>query len=153
MSTSYSYRSARTLGAVLLIWLCGCHRESQWEKSLLGPFYGDAFSGQLISQSASSVTLPKNLVLDVHWETITNAPIICLREQSGTCIWARVLIPRFGGQQEPRGRITALTLNNVKAVNDGFKVMLSCDWTGGGKEGGIIYLNTNYTFRSFALGW
>jgi len=44
-------------------------------------------------------------------------------------------------------------LNEIKTGKDGYKVMLSCDWIGGGKEGGIIYLNTNYTFRSFSLGW
>ena len=65
----------------------------------------------------------------------------------------RLFFHRLRGQEQPRGRITTMTLNEVKTVKDGFKVMLSCDWTGGGKERGIIYLNPDYTFRSFALGW
>ena len=141
------------LGIFLVMSLNACRQESYWERTLVGPFQGEPFNGQLTTQPSSSLQLPPQFVLDVHWEGATNDPIIRLRETKGTFVWARVLIPRLEGQELPRGRITQLTLSEVKAAKDGFKVKLSCDWTGGGKEGGIIYLNTNYTFRSFALGW
>ncbi|MFO1511323.1 MAG: hypothetical protein U1F83_00150 [Verrucomicrobiota bacterium] len=144
--------------ALMLVVLCcasltACREESHWERTLAGPFQGEPYIGEPSTPAVSSLPLSSKFVLDVHWEGATNDPIIRLRQMSGTSVWARVLSPRVGGQERPQGRITQITLNEVKAAKDGFKVMLSCDWTGGGKEGGIIYLNTNYTFRSFALGW
>ncbi len=153
MRLSFQRLALLTLSFFSAVFLNACRQESYWERTLAGPFQGEPFNGQLATQPASSVQVPPKFVLDVHWEGATNHPIIRLREAQGTSVWTRVLVPRLEGQEQPRGRITTLTLNEVKTANDGFKVMLSCDWTGGGKEGGIIYLNTNYTFRSFALGW
>ncbi|NOS72514.1 MAG: hypothetical protein HOP33_21655 [Verrucomicrobia bacterium] len=144
--------------SLMLLVVCGalssaCRQENHWERTLVGPFQGEPYDGELSTPAVSSLPLPLNFVLDVHHESAINDPIIRLREVKGTAVWSRVLIPRLEGQLQPRGRITKLKLNEVKAAKDGFKVMVSCDWTGGGKEGGIIYLNTNYSFRSFALGW
>ena len=144
--------------ALMLALVCGallpaCRQESHWERTLIGPFQGEPYTGEPSTPSVNSLSISPGFVLDVHLEGATNDPIIRLREAKGTSVWTRVLIPRLEGQDQPRGRITQLTLNEVKTAKDGFKVMLSCDWTGGGKEGGIIYLNTNYSFRSFALGW
>ena len=133
--------------------LPACRQESHWERTLVGPFQGEPYKGEPLTPAVSSIPLSSKFVLYVHWEGATDNPIICLRESKGTSVWARVLIPRLEGQEQPQGRITQLTLNDVKTAKDGFKVKLSCDWTGGGKEGGIIYLNTNYTFRNFALSW
>ena len=143
---------------LMLMLACGalasaCRQESHWERTLIGPFQGEPYDRELSTPAVSSLPLPLNLVLDVHKEGATNDPIIRLREAKGTSVWARVLIPRLEGQEQPRGRITKLKLNEVKSSKDGFKVMVSCDWTGGGNERGIIYLNTNYAFRRFALGW
>jgi hypothetical protein len=153
MRSLFRWLKLLSLGVLTAVFLNACRQESYWERTLAGPFQGDPFNGQLTTQPASSLQVPPRFVLDVHWESSTNDPIIRLREDKGTSLWARVLVPRLQGQEQPRGRITTLTLNEVKTVKDGFKVMLSCDWTGGGKEGGIIYLNTNHTFRNFALGW
>ncbi len=133
--------------------LQACRQESFSERTLIGPFAGEPFHGELTTAPASSLRLSPELLLDVHWEGATNAPIIRLRDATGTSVWSRVLVARLEGQKEPRGLITALTLNEIKTGKHGFKVMLSCDWIGGGKEVGIIYLSTSYTFRSFSLGW
>ncbi len=130
-----------------------CDQKSYWERTLVGPFQGEPYKREPSSSPASSLKLSPKFVLNVHWEGATNDPILCLREIRGTSVWARILVPRLEGQKEPRGRITELTLNKVKTTKDGFKVQLSCYWIGGGKEGGIIYLGTNYSFRYFALGW
>jgi hypothetical protein len=141
------------LGTLCAVLLQACRQESYWEQTLLGPFSGEPFKGELSTKASSSVQLPSGFVLDVHWEEGIKDPIIRLREAKGTSLWTRVLIPRLEGQEEPRGHITALTLTEVKRANEGVKVMVLCDWTGGGKERGIVYLDTNYVFRSFALGW
>jgi hypothetical protein len=141
------------LGILLAMLLSACRQESYWERTLAGPFSGEPFTGEVKTQASSSVEVPPGFVLDVHWEEATKDPIIRLRQTKGTSVWARVLVPRVEGQEQPSGRITSLTLTEVKTASDGFKVILSCDWTGGGKERGIIYLNANHTFRSFALGW
>src|SRR5690349_21075675 len=91
--------------------LSACNQESHWERTLIGPFQGEPYDGQLSSPAVSSLVLSPNLDLDVHWGSMSNDPIICLRGAGGTSIWARVLIPRLDGQREPSGRITQLTLN------------------------------------------
>jgi hypothetical protein len=132
-----------------------CRQQTYWEQSLSGPFGGEPFNGKLLTPAVSSLPVSAKLVLDVHQEGTTNDPIIRLREAkaNGTSVWARVLIPRLEGEQEPRGRITQLKLQEIKSAKDGFKIIVLCDWTGGGKEAGIIYLETNFAFRSFSLGW
>ena len=148
-----SYLMRFALGICSVVFLNACREESYWERTLAGPFQGEPFNGQLATQPASSLQLPPKFVLGIYWNGATNDPIVCLRETKGTFLWARVLVPRLEGQPQPSGRITTLTLKEIKPAKDGFKVMVSCDWTGGGKEGGIIYLSTNYIFRSFALSW
>lgn len=135
------------------ILLNSCRQESISEKSLVGPFHGDPFVGQLSTRPVSSVRISKDYILEVYWEKVSIHPIICLRDAQGANVWARILVPLLDGQEEPRGQITSLTLNDVKTSGNTVKVMLSCDWTGGGKEGGIIYLNPSYSFQSFSLGW
>lgn len=124
-----------------------------WERTLAGPFLGEPFAGQITTQPTSSLQLSSEYLIEVHWVGVTNDPILRLRESGGTSVWARVLIPRFEDQREPRGKITSLALREVEKGKNGFKILLNCDWIGGGKEGGIIYLGTNYSFQSFALGW
>lgn len=139
--------------AACVVLLQGCHQESYWERTLAGPFPGEPYSGELSTLAASSLQLTPQLVLETHWVGATNDPILCLRQAKGTSLWARVLVPRFEGQPQPHGRITDLKLKSAKAAEGGFKVLLDCNWTAGGKERGLIYLDTNYFFRSFALGW
>lgn len=141
------------LCVLAVMFLSACGQESPWERTLLGPFKGESFDGQLATHPVSSIQVPPSFVLDVHWEQATKHPILRLREAGGASMWSQVLVPRFEGEEEPRGRITTLTLREVKPVNDGFRVMFSCFWIGGGNENGIIYLNKDYTFRNFALGW
>ena len=141
------------IGISCALALQSCRQESFGERTLIGPFAGEPFHGELTNAPTSSLRLSRQFLLDVHWEGATNAPILQLRDAAGTSVWSRVLEARLEGQKKPRGLITALTLNEIRTGKDGFKVMLSCDWIGGGKEGGVIYLSTNYTFRSFSLGW
>lgn len=150
--SSQGLRLTALIVCMLVLHACG-RQESGWEKALMGPFRGEPFNEELIAKPESSLQLPTNKSMEVHWQSRTSDPIIRLCDENGMPIWARVLVPRLEGQNEPRGRITQMTLNEIKASTGGFKIKLSCDWTGGGKEGGMIYLDTNYAFRSFALGW
>jgi hypothetical protein len=143
----------RVLCVSAVVFLSACGQESYWERTLIGPFKGEPFDGRLATQPVSSIQVPPNFVLDVHWEDATKHPIIRLREAGGATIWSQVLVPQFEGENEPRGRITTLTLRRVRPANDGFKIMFSCFWIGGGTENGIIYLNKDHTFRHFSLGW
>ena len=127
--------------------------ERYWERTLSGPFSGEPYVGRIATAPSNSLALSKNYVLDVHWEPGISNPIVRLRNADGMFPWAHVLAPHFEEQKTPQVRISELTLREVKTSTDGFKVMVSCDWNAGGKEGGIIYLNKDYTFRSFALGW
>ena len=138
---------------ILVAFLASCGRESYWERTLVGPFQCEPFSGQITNKPVSSLPLSPQYVLDVHLEGTTNVPILRLRQTNGTDVWARLLVAQLKGQAEPRGRITQMTLNEVKTARDGFKVKFVCDWTGGGKEGGLVYLDANYGFRNFAMSW
>jgi hypothetical protein len=142
--------AAVAIACIAFLSACG---ERYWERTLSGPFTGDPYEGRISTPPSNSLALSKSSVLDVHWEPGISNPIIRLRNADGTFAWARLLAPRFEGQHREDVRISELTLRNVKPSEDGFKVRVSCDWNAGGKEGGIIYLNKDYTFRSFALGW
>jgi len=141
------------ISIVALLVFLGCGQEAYWEKTLAGPFPGEPIQGEAKDRSASSLQLTPTLLLTVHTNESTNGPVLRLGQAGRSSEWARLLVPRKQGENEPRGRINELTLKTVKTNSNGFKIFLTCDWTGGGKEGGLVYLNKDYSFRSFALGW
>ena len=118
-----------------------------------GPYIGAKFVGTLSSQPVSSVSLSEQFTLNVHWESATNAPILSLCDSGGRSLWSRLVVPVLFGEETPRGQIVELQLTSSRKIRTGLLVSLLCDWTGGGKEAGVIILDTNYNFRSFSLDW
>jgi hypothetical protein len=150
-------KSIKVLNCALMVVLGmlilqACGQPNYWEKTLAGPFTGSPYASDLSSPSDSSLKLGSSYFLETHWESTNTDPIVCLRPQQGKCVWARALVvpqPNDGRVS----RITQLTLKSCQKADDGFKVLFLCDWTGGGKERGLIYLDKNYAFREFKLGW
>lgn len=137
----------------IIILSAGCRQEGYWERTLIGPFQGEVYQGLLTTTPTSTIKLSASLELELHWVSMINDPVICLRRTDGTFAWARVLVPHFQGQDQPRGQITQLSFDRISSYKDGCKVLFSCEWTGGGKENGIIYLDSNSGFKHFKLGW
>ena len=133
--------------------LQGCGRADHWERTLAGPFVGEPCKAEPVTHAVSSLRLTPELSLKVCFEKSLENPVLCLDQVNGTSVWRYVLTPRFEGQERARGQIKELILTEVERVEDGYKVFFKCDWTGGGKERGIIYLKPDFGFRSFALGW
>lgn len=136
---------------LILTMVVGC-REGLWERTLAGPFEGEPYNGTPSEPVVSSLKLPDQNTLYVH-QLRTNAPILHLRDNSGRTVWARVLTLELEGQDNPRGHIISITLNKAFEAKNGYKISVSCDWIGGGKEKGIIYLKENGDFKALALSW
>ena len=130
-----------------------CDQKSGWERTLMGPFKGEPYIKEPSSAPVSTLFVSEKIVLSVHWESGTTDPVLCLRNAAGLLAWAQLLIPRVEGSDKPQGQITQLSLNEIVPTKDGYKIKMSCEWTAGGKEGGIVNLNKDYTFSDFALGW
>ena len=139
--------------AVVFLAARGCGQESFWERMLAGPFKGKVYSGEIKTAPIDTIMITSELTMEVFFEGATNDPIVRLRQSSGTSVWARVLVPKLEGSDEPQGRITSLQLNRVKTSPEGITVFILVDWTAGGTEGGVIRLGRDYSFQSFGLSW
>jgi len=139
--------------ALIVIVLAGCGREKYWERTLKGPFVGRAFTNNLTTPPTSKLRITADATLSVHFNESTNGPVLVMQDTRGQVLWMRLLVPIAKEEEQPQGRITTLVLNKHKTENDTIKIFVACDWTDGGRESGLIYLNKDASFRSFALGW
>lgn len=120
-----------------------------------GPFTGTAYSGSITSSPVSVLAIPSQGQLEVHeLESYTN-PVVLLRSPSGDIQWSRFFMPekkREDGTVDHAG-LRELRLQRWEQRSTGSVVLVSCDWDWGGREGGLIYLDTNYGFKNFSLSW
>ena len=139
---------------VAFLGLRSCGRQF-WERTLHGPFTGIAYTGSITSSPASVLAIPSRGQLEVHESQSRTNPIVLLRSASGDIQWSRLFIPqknRQDGTVEHAG-LRELRLLSWERRSTGSVVRVSCDWDWGGREGGLIALDTNYGFKSFSLSW
>lgn len=120
----------------------------------MGPYEGAPFFASVSTQPAS--VLPVNNVgqLEVHELPDQNVPVLLLRAFDGTIRWARLLQPERRNEDGSvvTAQVRELRLHSIKPDSAGHRVRLHCNWEWGGLEGGLIFLNPDFTFRAFALG-
>lgn len=82
-------------------------------------------------------------------------PVVLLRSPAGDIQWSRLLIPETKRQDGgvDRAALREFRLQSWQERSTGFVVRVSCNWDWGGREGGLIALDTNYGFKSFSLSW
>lgn len=146
-----------TCSAVLLAAFFGLQSYGRrfWERTLYGPFVGTAYSESITSSPTSVLAIPAHGQLEVHeLQSYTN-PVVLLRSPVGEVQWSRLFIPeqkRQDGTIDHAG-LRELRLQSWEQRSTGSVVFVSCVWDWGGREGGLIFLDTNYGFKSFGLSW
>lgn len=142
---------------ILLLFLqISCGRSSYWERTLDGPFLGIDYSGSFTDNPVSELQIDEGSRLLVYDKNDASAPVLTLnRTINGVQqrIWAKIMVPLKEGEQDSTRKVRKVELVDIERVEDSVKVKVSCDWTGGGIEGGIVYLSKDLSFSHFALSW
>ena len=131
---------------------CG---SSFWEATLWGPYTGTAHTQPIRTQPASILPVSGVGQLEVHEVTGETVPVLAMRGSDRRIVWAQLLRPE---RRDKEGVITTafirdLRLRKIQPDPNGYRVRLTCFWEWGGREGGLIFLNPDHSFRAFALSW
>jgi hypothetical protein len=134
--------------------LRSCQRAG-WESSLYGPYAGLPFTGDLTNSPVSVLAVPSRGELQVYEFASHSNPVLVLRSGTGVVEWSRLLVPeqRFGDGSVERAGVSELRLKRLQRDKDGHEVFFTCDWDWGGREGGLIDLDSVYGFKSFRISW
>lgn len=126
-----------------------------WEASLMGPYDGVPFTETTSSRPVSTLFVHGYGQLEVHEISDQTVPLLLLRAPDGGVRWQRLLQPerRYKDGSASTAFLRELRLHRIQRDPVGYRVQLSCDWEWGGREGGLIYLNPDFSFRGFALSW
>ncbi len=119
----------------------------------MGPYTGQPFPGAIVSQPVSTLSIGNGAHLEIHEMPEHIVPVIILRVADGSVAWARLLVPESTERHgEAAAFIRNLRFTKLKRSSSGYRVFIICDWAAG-REGGIIYLNRDFSFESFGLSW
>ena len=134
--------------------LRSCQREG-WVRTLKGPYTGNPITGTFTNSPVSVLTLPSRGRLEVHEVASQAAPALVLRSENGAVQWARLLVPerRLDDGRVEHAGVRELRLRRIEPGGAGYAVLFSCEWDWGGKEGGLIDLDSEYGFKSFRISW
>lgn len=137
-----------------LFGLRSCQRQF-WEHTLDGPFTGVPYGDSITTAPTSVLVIPARGQLEVHEVSAHTNPVVLLRLPSGDIQWSRLFLPEKKRQDGTVGRaaLRELRFQSWERRSTGSVVFVTCDWDWGGKEGGLIELDTDYGFRSFRLSW
>jgi hypothetical protein len=140
--------------AASVLGIRSCQRAG-WESSLRGPYVGLLFTGDLTNQPASVLPVPPQGKLEVYELASQSAPVLVLRSDAGAIQWSRVLVPeqRLDDGRVERAGVREVRLQRLERDKHGNEVFFTCDWDWGGREGGLIDLDSDYGFRSFRISW
>lgn len=140
--------------AASVLGIRSCQRAG-WESSLRGPYVGEAFTDHLTNSPVSVLPITSVGKLEVYELASHTNPVLALRSEAGAVQWSRLLVPeqQFGDGPVERARVRELRLKRLERDRHGHEVFFTCDWDWGGREGGLIDLDTEYGFKSFRISW
>lgn len=143
-----------TVLAASVLGIRSCQRAG-WESSLRGPYAGLQFSDPITNSPVSVLPVPSGGRLEVYEPVSYTNPVLVLRSQSGAVQWSRLLMPeeRFGDGRVERTSVRELRLTRLEHDKQGHDVVFTCGWDWGGKERGLISLDSTYAFKSFRISW
>ena len=126
-----------------------------WGDTLHGPYLGRDYTNTIPDKPSSTLAVPEKATIEIYEIENSNNPVLVTRGGNGQVISRVQLIPE---QKDSKGQIQTtfiknLELRSVKRGRDGYKVFFSCFWGWGSKEGGIIYLNTDLSFKEMSISW
>lgn len=148
---------AVTLVALLAASLLGirsCQRAG-WESSLRGPYVGLPFTGDLTNPPVSVLAVQSRGEIQVYELASHTNPVLVLRSGAGAVHWSRLLVPeqRLDNGRVERAAVREVRLRKLERATHGHQVFFTCDWDWGGREGGLIDLDSEYGFKSFRISW
>ncbi|MGV3533052.1 MAG: hypothetical protein ACO1QR_11835 [Chthoniobacteraceae bacterium] len=128
---------------------------SFWETTLWGPYTGTAYTQPIRTKPASILPVPGVGQLEVHEVEGETVPVLALRTSDQKIQWAQLLRPE---RRSDDGTLTTafirdLRLRKIQRDSNGYRVSLTCFWEWGGREGGLIFLNPDHSFRAISLSW
>ncbi len=140
--------------ATSVLGIRSCQRAG-WESSLRGPYSGIPFTGDFTNRAVSVLPIRSRGALEIHEVPSQANPVLVLRSEAGAVQWSRLLTPeqQFDGRQVERAGIREVQLKSLERNRHGHQVFFTCDWDWGGREGGLIDLDSEYGFKSFRIGW
>jgi hypothetical protein len=136
-------------------WAVRSCQRAGWESSLRGPYAGLPFTADLTNSPVSVLPIPSRGQLEVYELVSYTNPVLVLRSGTGAIQWARLLVPeqRFGDGRTGRAGVRELRLKRLNRAKHGYEALFTCDWDWGGREGGLIDLDSEYGFKSFRISW
>jgi hypothetical protein len=142
------------LVAASVLGIRSCQRAG-WESSLRGPYFGLPFTGALTNRPTSVLAVRSHGELEVYELASYSAPVLVLRSDAGAVQWSRVLVPerRLDDGRVERAGVREVRLKRLERDKHGREVFFICDWDWGGREGGLIDLDSDYGFKSFRISW
>lgn len=134
--------------------LRSCQRQF-WEHTLDGPFTGVPYSGSITTAPVSVLSIPARGQLEVHELPAHTNPVVLLRSARGDIQWSRLFRPE---KKRPDGTVGHAALRELRLQGwerrgTGSVVSVTCDWDWGGRESGLIELDSDSGFKSFSLSW
>ncbi len=140
--------------AASVLGIRSCQRAG-WESSLRGPYVGLPFTDPLTNLPVSVLPVPSGGKLEVYELVSHTNPVLVLRSEAGAVQWSRWLVPeqRFGDGPVERASVHELRLKRLERDKHGHEVFFTCGWDCGGREGGLIDLDSQYGFKSFRISW
>jgi hypothetical protein len=131
-----------------------CQRAG-WESSMYGPYVGFPFTDPLTNSPVSVLPVPSVGKLEVYELVSHTNPVLVLRSEAGAVQWSRLLVPeqRFDNGRVERAGVREVRLQKLEHDTHGHEVFFTCDWDWGGREGGLIDLDSQYGFKSFRISW
>jgi len=129
-----------------------------WEAALWGPFQGKPYVGNLSDTPKSTLDLSDGR-MEVYYLSGMSNPVLVCRSESGNLISQTLLIPERTNQN---GEVETAFVREFELkkpyrcsyrTSDGTHVFITCEWEWGGKEGGLLSLNNDFSFKEMWLSW
>jgi hypothetical protein len=126
-----------------------------WEATLIGPFQGTVYQGELPPKPTSVLDLSRGAQLELYEIPGASVPVLALRRDA-KIEWRQFLLPE---RRSPDGKVTTAAIRDarfrhrVASFSRGTKVKFTCDWDWGGPEAGLIYLKPDQTLDHFGISW
>jgi len=132
--------------------------KKKWEATLKGPYEGKANIAKITGSPFSSLVMPGGEV-EIYYPANENNPVLVCRSDSGEIISQTSLIPSRTDEKDKvqTAYVKQLELRKPYSCTfhdcEGIHVLFRCDWEWGGKQGGLLTLNDDLTFKEMWLSW
>ena len=132
--------------------------KKRWEAALKGPYKGKANVTNISGDPYSSIELPGG-ELEIYYLADKNNPVLVCRSDSGDIISQSSLVP---SKTDENGEVQTANVKQLELRKpysctyhdcEGAHVLFRCDLEGRGKQGGLLTVNDDLSFKEMWLSW